>query len=165
MNKQIIKLAIPLHTNKNKSRDIYFDSISELENYINEKTGFKPYIELMNLKVFIDEKYFGTLLNSKHTSWNDYDYFINIDISDEFTLIYTNSNLWDIEPNSAYPNPSCTFLSEYSIYQNQLDKRLIVTVFNFRRNEYLIDLLTENIIETVEQINSFVWEKYENNMF
>lgn len=165
MNKQFIKLVIPHHTNKNKSRDIYFDSFSELEKYINEKTGFKPYIELMNLKILFNDTYIGTLLNNKISLWDDDRYSTNISLSDEFQIIYSNSNLWDIDEHSIYPNPLSTFLSQYTIYQNQLDKRLIVTVFNFRRNLYYVDLLDENIIEIVEQINSFVWEKYENIMY
>lgn len=164
MNNQI-KMLLPTPTKK--KRIVVFNDIEEIENYINEKTGFTPYIEKMNIQLFIDNIFLGTLKESFKVNWDSKYYHMNIQLSEDFISIYDNSELWDVTPENPYPSPESTFLSEYSILKHKECKNLIVTVFDFSKSgdEYYFDFIDDSISDNVKQINEFVWNKYEDNMY
>lgn len=164
MNNQI-KVFFPTPTKK--KRVLIFNNVEEIEKYINDKTGFAPYVGKMNIQLFIDDVFLGTLKDSFRVNWNSKYYIMNIQLSEYFISIYDNSELWDVTPENPYPSQESTFLSEYSILKHKECKNLIVTVFDFPKSgdDYYFDFIEDSISNNVKQINEFVWNKYEDDMY
>lgn len=162
MNNQI-KMLLPTPTKK--KRIVVLNDAEEIKDYINEKTGFAPYVGKMNIQLFIDDIYIGTLKESKNVNWDSKDYFMDIKLSEDFTPLYDNSYLWDVRPENPFPSQESTFLSEYDIYKHKDNKNLIVIVFKFCSNFYYFDFIEDSLVNDVKQINEFVWNKYEDMMY
>lgn len=142
--------TIHLPSYNNKKRIVCFSTIEDIEEYIEQKTGFKNILHIMNIPVYYKNFYIGKLTSNKDKVWAYHFKISKINLKN-LKLIYS----FKYEEDSYIDEQ---ILPEYKIYKiNFIENEILVTTYEYEDyGSYDFLVIDNEILNDLERLKEYV---------